>query len=91
MKWKTRIKKTKNQENRNRESTDFVCYNTHLKAYFVEQIANKAWLDNYRKKPDEDVKGGTILSYVGMELSRFQHGIPMKKIYFHCVIEIRYV
>ena len=48
------------QENRNCESTDFVCSdtnadgNTDIKAYFDEPIANEAWLDNYRKKHEED-------------------------------------
>ena len=44
------------QENRNCEFTDFVCSdtdadsNTDIKAYFDEPIADKTWLNNYRKK-----------------------------------------
>ena len=74
----------KSQENRNCESIDFVCSdtdavsNTGIKAYFHGPIADEAWLDNYRKKNVKIVKGGKILSYVGMELSRFQHGLTIK-------------
>ena len=48
------------QENRNYKSTDFVCSNTDAdsntdrEAYFDKPIADKAWLDNYRKKREED-------------------------------------
>ena len=30
------------------------CCNTNIKAYFDEPIADEAWLDNYRKKREED-------------------------------------
>ena len=75
------------QEDRNCEFTDFVCSdtdaerNTDIKGYFDKPIAEEAWLDNYRKKYEEGWKGRKILSYVGMKLSRFQHGnfgIPIK-------------
>ena len=48
------------QENRNCESTNFVCSNTEadsntdIKAYFDEPIADEAWLENYREKREED-------------------------------------
>ena len=72
------------QENRNYEFTDFVCSdkdgdsNTDIRTYLDEPIADEAWLNNYWKNGKNIVKGGKILSYVGMELSRFQHGIPIR-------------
>ena len=47
------------QENRNCESTDFICSDTDansstdVRAYFDEPIADEAWLDNYRKAREE--------------------------------------
>ena len=48
------------QENGNYESTDFVFSDTDadihsdIKAFFDEPNADEAWLDNYRKKREED-------------------------------------
>ena len=48
--------KDESQENSNYEFTDFVCSdgNTDIKALFDEPIAGEAWLDNFRKKREED-------------------------------------
>ena len=50
------------QENRIYDSTDFVCSDTDadsdsdIEAYFDEPIADKVWLQNYRKKREEDLE-----------------------------------
>ena len=55
MKWKTNLKKT---ETANRLTsfapTRMLIATLYIKAYFDEPIADEAWLDNYRKKREQN-------------------------------------